>query len=296
MRFVFRQVFLAALFLSLIQTGDLFCAPSTLQVETEPSELFPGQAALLRVTSQREVTSVSATFLKQKILFFRSKGGMEWIGLAGVSLDVSPGVHSLSYTVRYADGGKNEGIHSVKILRKDFPVERIHVDKKFVQLSRSDLVRVRREKQMLTSIYREQSPFRSWEKGFTVPVSGRRGSPFGLRRIFNGEPRNPHSGADLKAKQGTPVHASDSGRVVFAGNLFFSGNVVILNHGGGLFTIYAHLHDMRVGEGKELKKGDVVGHVGATGRVTGPHLHWGAVLNGVKVDPFTLVSLPLPLH
>ncbi|OIP64508.1 MAG: peptidase M23 [Nitrospirae bacterium CG_4_9_14_3_um_filter_53_35] len=264
-----------------------------LQFETLPKELFPGEAVLIRVGSPREIARVSASLGKQKILFFPAEDKKVWMGLAGIDLDIPPGEQTLTYRAEFPDGIESSGTMILKIQKKEFPVERITVDEKYVHLSGKDLKRYKEEQKLQDAIFSIQNPDRIFDQGFAVPLDVQSGSRFGLRRIINGEPRNPHSGADLKAASGTEVHASNAGRVVFAGDLFFSGHTVILDHGFGLYTLYAHLNDMTVGKGSSVSREEVIGHVGATGRVTGPHLHWGVKLNGARVDPFSLVSLPL---
>ncbi len=289
--FVKWFVWMSIMFIGAAVQSD---AASGLCVEIHPENIFPGQAALVQVTAEQEIASLSATLQEQKILFFSGPDQKSWMGLAGLDLNVSPDDYTLSYQVRFADGQEIEGTYVLTVLKKEFPEERITVDDKYVHLSQKDLDRVIKEKKILRSIYGVQSPDRPWEEGFDIPVNVQKGSRFGLKRVINGEPRSPHSGADLKAGSGTPVGASNAGKVVFAGDLFFSGNTMILDHGGGLYTIYAHLKDMTAGKGAVVKKGEIIGHVGATGRVTGPHLHWGVKLNGARVDPFSLVALPIP--
>jgi murein DD-endopeptidase MepM/ murein hydrolase activator NlpD len=268
-------------------------AASDLRVEILPQELHPGEAVLIRMAASNGIAHVHASLKDQKILFFPEPDRKSWAGLAGLDLKVSTGVHILDYHVRFEDGTEMEGTYGLNVLKKEFPVEKITVDRKYVHLSEEDLARHRGEKKILGGIFRTQSPERPWEDGFAVPVDVEKGSRFGLRRIINGEPRSPHSGADLKAGSGTPVGATNAGRVVFAGDLFFSGNTVILDHGGGLYSLYAHLEKITAEKEREVGKGEVIGYVGATGRVTGPHLHWGVKLNGARIDPFSLVTLPL---
>jgi len=130
---------------------------------------------------------------------------------------------------------------------------------------------------------------------FQVPVEGAKdGRNFGHRRVFNGQPRAPHSGADLRAKSGTPIYAANRGRIVLAKDLFYSGNAVFIDHGMGLYTSYLHLSEIRVAVGDFVERGQLLGLSGATGRVTGPHLHWGVRILDARVDPFSLVRIGAP--
>ena len=135
-------------------------------------------------------------------------------------------------------------------------------------------------------------PGKYWQKGFILPVEGRISGNFGNQRIFNGVPKSPHTGTDIAAPEGTPVKASADGKVVLSGkNYFYTGNMVIIDHGEGLQTIYAHLKEAKVKEGDMVKQGDIIGFVGQTGRATGPHLHWGASLNNVRFRPHSLLDI-----
>lgn len=267
-----------------------------LVLSARPDKVYPGQALLVRVAAGQPMEKVTGEFEGQSIRFFPEPGGDAWSGLIGLDLDLAPGDHLLTYGIGFRDGSRAEGNYPITVEAKTFPEERINVARKYVDLSKEDLKRVRREKRMLRGIYTTQSDHDAWQSGFAVPADGEMGSPFGLRRYFNGQPRSPHSGADLRAGPGAPVVASNDGRVVFAGGLFFSGNTVILDHGGGLYTLYAHLSDFTVATGEEARKNQLIGHVGATGRVTGPHLHWSAKLNGARIDPFSLVNLVMPVQ
>ncbi len=286
-----RWTLLLCCFFVLVQGG--FTAAAEVTVKILPDTIYPGQAIWVQLVASEKLTEVTGEFLGQQLRFSPAEEGRRWSTLAAVGLKTAPKEHSFSYKGRLPDGAEVNGTRKITVRKKEFPVERITVQKKYVDLSKEDLSRVHREKKRLGELYKKQSPEAMWLAGFTAPVEAERGSPFGLRRFFNGEPRSPHSGADLRAGAGTPVQAPDEGRVVMAANLFFSGNTVILDHGGGLYTLYAHLEDFVIQEGQKVPRGAVLGHVGATGRVTGPHLHWGARLNGVRVDPFSLVELPL---
>jgi murein DD-endopeptidase MepM/ murein hydrolase activator NlpD len=141
-------------------------------------------------------------------------------------------------------------------------------------------------------IYASSSHERFWTGKFRTPLDGvNTGHNFGRRRVLNGEKRSPHTGLDMPAKTGTPIHASQRGRVVLAENLYFAGNAVILDHGLGVYTFYCHMSAIKVAVGDTVDVGKVIGLVGATGRVTGPHLHWSLIVNGARINPLQIVSL-----
>jgi murein DD-endopeptidase MepM/ murein hydrolase activator NlpD len=173
-----------------------------------------------------------------------------------------------------------------------FPTTELKVDDQYVQLSPANQKRADREAGELSAIYEKLTPEILWTKPFVVPVTGQaKGSNFGHRRVFNGQARAPHAGSDLKASTGTPIHATNRGRVVLAKNLFFSGNTVILDHGLGVYTVYAHLSRIDVKLAQVVDENQLLGLAGATGRVTGPHLHWAARIQGARVDPFSLLRM-----
>lgn len=142
---------------------------------------------------------------------------------------------------------------------------------------------------MMDKVYTSFSTARPWQ-GMIWPVRGRESSAFGLRRFFNGEERNPHSGLDVAMPTGTPVVAPAPGKVVLTGDFFFNGNSVFIDHGQGLITMVCHLHNIGVTEGTEVQAGDQIGTIGATGRATGPHLHWTVSLNNARIDPRLLLA------
>ncbi len=158
--------------------------------------------------------------------------------------------------------------------------------------SDSDLRDIEFEQKLVRAAQQTKSRTPFWQQGFIMPVEGRISGNFGGQRIMNGVKKNPHAGMDIAAKAGTPVKASAGGVVTLAQpNLFYSGNVVIIDHGYGLHTIYAHLQEIKVKRGQTVKQGDIIGLVGQTGRATGPHLHWGASVNGTKFNPPSLLNI-----
>jgi murein DD-endopeptidase MepM/ murein hydrolase activator NlpD len=215
---------------------------------------------------------------------------IEWTALVGIPLSATPGeasvtvrVNATTRTMRYT------------IADKRYAEQRLKVSPKTVDLSPDDLARFERERDHQQQVMATFSPPPgTWHHGtealhMQVPTPGRRSSSFGLRRVFNGQARNPHSGMDIAAPTGTPVVAPLAGRVIDTGDYFFNGHTVWLDHGGGLLGMVCHLSAIAVRVGDAVAAGQHLGAVGATGRVTGPHLHWGVMLNRTMVDPALFV-------
>ncbi|MGH7321731.1 MAG: M23 family metallopeptidase, partial [Candidatus Rokuibacteriota bacterium] len=199
---------------------------------------------------------------------------------------------------RPRDGGALVVATGAVVMRSwTFPAQTLTLPRRQVDLDAKTLARVRREQAELRAALAASLGDRLWRDAFQVPVDG--GEPtggFGLRRIINGQPRSPHAGFDWAAPRGTPVSAANAGRVALVAEHFFAGRLVALDHGLGLFTLYLHLDETRVAAGERVTRGQRIGSVGATGRATGSHLHFGVMLDGARVDPQALLSLPLPLE
>jgi len=206
----------------------------------------------------------------------------EWTALVGIALSAAPGEASI--TVQAADGNRRDIAYT--IAPKRYSEQQLKVEPRTVDLSAEDLARYERERAHQDGVMATfTEPLPQGPLRMRVPVPGRRSSSFGLRRVFNGQPRNPHSGMDIAAATGTPVLAPLPAKVIDTGDYFFNGNTVWLDHGGGLLCMMCHLSAIDVKVGDTLKAGERLGAVGATGRVTGPHLHWGVMLNRAMVDP-----------
>jgi murein DD-endopeptidase MepM/ murein hydrolase activator NlpD len=165
------------------------------------------------------------------------------------------------------------------------------VDPAFVNPPESERQRIEHDTERLNRVWQSSAGERQWTGPFVRPVPQAANSRFGTRSIFNGEARNPHGGADFPSPSGTPIHAPNAGRIVLAEPLYFSGNTIVIDHGLGLFSLLAHLSVIGVRDGDRVSAGQVIGRVGATGRVTGAHLHWAVRANGARVDPVALLTL-----
>lgn len=205
-----------------------------------------------------------------------------WTAVVGIKLATEPGELSLQVQMP----GSAPVRKAIRVSPAHYPVQRLKVPPRHVDLSQEDQARVTREQAHLAQVTATFSAERlPAQLRLLQPVAGPRSSSFGLRRIFNGQARNPHAGMDIAAPTGTPVLAGAAGRVIDTGDYFFSGNLVWVDHGSGFMTMVCHLSTIAVKAGDEVARGDRLGAVGATGRVTGPHLHWSVMLNRAYVDP-----------
>ena len=249
-----------------------------------------GQALQMSYPAEPGLTGVTVRWSGHAVPFVRS--GDRWLAAVGVDLDSRPGDHAVDVTFAYEDGRTRVVREPVRVNAQQYPTTELQVEERFVELSPEDQARADREAAETSAIYDTFTPERYWSDAFQVPVQGAKdGRNFGHRRVFNGQPRAPHSGADLRATTGTPIYAANRGRVALAKDLFFSGNAVYIDHGHGLFTTYLHLSRIDVAVGEMVELGQPIGLAGATGRVTGPHLHWGVRLVDARVDPFSLIRI-----
>lgn len=251
-------------------------------IDLPAANQVPGGIALLPLAVGPDEGSAapSVRYADQRVMVLRQAD--RWLIVVGIPLDAEPGAAAL--VIRRAKASADEAL-DFQISAKEYQVQRLTVAPSKVDLSKKDLQRVEREQDHLhlaLATFADRAPA---TLQLLPPVDGVRSGSFGSRRIFNNQPRNPHSGMDIAAALGTPVRAAADGRVIDTGSYFFNGNTVLIDHGEGLITMYCHLSAIGVHTGAPVSAGAIIGKVGATGRVTGPHLHFGVALNRVFVDP-----------
>ena len=239
----------------------------------------PGGVAVIKL-GWKHNSRPEAYFNNESLLTTQLNG--QWYALTGIGLDIKPG----NYNIRVNEPDGTIIKYPVTVKTKEYPAQYLKIkNRRYVEPEKKDVERILREKDEITALLATFSPDTPGHYRLIKPVNGRLSSRFGLRRFFNGKARRPHSGLDIAAKRGTTVSVPLSGRVIGVGNYFFSGNIVFLDHGQGLISTYSHLNSVDVTPGQEVKTGDILGKVGSTGRVTGPHLHWSVYLNRARVDP-----------
>ena len=267
-----RKISLALLFLGL--AGSASGAPT--------HSPWPGGIGLVRIDGEaRPVVTVAG----RRALVLANEAG--WTAVIGIPLDqdaaapleidiVTPGAAARTLTIDLGEA--------------DYRVQRLNVDRKYVDLDEDALARVVAEREVIDAALENWRDHEQPDLELDVPVPGRRSSSFGSRRIFNDQPRSPHKGMDIAAVTGTPVLAPAAGVVTATGDFYFNGNTVILDHGQGFVSLYCHLSEIAVDQGATIGAGDELVKVGATGRVTGAHLHFATYLNGTAVDPALLLA------
>lgn len=261
-------------------------APITVAVSARAIQ--PGELAVLTITTEESADRVHVRAFDRDLTAWRVDAHT-WRVLVGIDLDVAVGRAVVNVTASI-NGRPVTLATSLTVLRKSFPTRQLKVDDAFVNPPPEALTRIERDTRELNKRWASSASSRLWTEPFVRPVPQPNNSAFGTRSVFNGQPRSPHSGADFQSPAGTPVHAPNAGRVVLAEDLYYSGNTVIIDHGLGLFSLMAHLSAIDVKEGQTVAAGDLLGKVGATGRVTGPHLHWAIRVNGARVDPLSLLA------
>ena len=266
-------------------TGD-----PTLQISHRARALAPGEVVLVDLRAKAALQDVQALWLKQTLHFYQIEPGW-WQGLAPVDVAAGAGRRTLTVRARTADGRTLEREYPIAIAARTFPARRLTVAPKFVDPPSDELPRIEAERKAVEEIFGSPTRERFWNGAFAVPVPGASTSSFGRRTILNGVPRGQHTGTDFQAATGTPVVAPNRGRIALAADHYFPGRTIIIDHGLGLYSYLAHLSEFAVKEGAIVERGQRIALSGATGRVTGPHLHWTMRLGSARVDPLSLVEV-----
>ncbi len=262
------------------------------QVQVQPEPLETGTMGLVKVYPPQGVEKIRAYFDGKNIPVFPNHSMEKWpFGcFVPVALTMKPGRTIITFRAR-VNGESLLYSHPLMIKKKEYPKEFLKVKKKYAEFPPAILKRIRSDQAAVAHACRKITPEIYWQGPFVKPVPGRMTSPFGLRRYFNGQPRSPHSGADFAAPVGTPVKASNRGVVVMARDCYLSGKTLIVDHGYGLFTLYCHLSSFKAAVGDQVPKRAVIALSGKSGRITGPHLHWGVSLLGKRLDPQSLLNV-----
>ena len=262
----------------------------TLRVEHLPKVLKQGDVCLLRASGPESLKSVQGEFQGNRFPMGAGVRDGTYEGLLGIDLNTRPG----AYEIKVVATGGDSRIYSrsllLKVRKVNFKIQRLSLPSSMVDLDSETLEKVDEESMRLKALFQGFRDEKLWKDAFVRPVQGVISTGFGLRRIINGQPKSPHTGIDLRVEEGTPISACNSGIVVLVDQLFFSGKSVVLDHGWGLYSMYFHLSDALVREGDRVSRGAILGRVGSTGRSSGPHLHWGIIINGARIDPLSLLE------
>jgi len=260
-------------------------------VTLTPAVVESGSPELIHVDAPA-TANLEGEWLGRKLDFFRGRDGQAWFALAGVDVEAPAGPSTLRIVV-HTGGDALDLSRTIEIHPAHYRTSSLSVAPKFVEPGPEALQQIEAERQLKEKVFAASSPEPLWAGSFRAPVTAQSAANFGARRIFNGKLASVHKGLDFRAATGTPVRAGNSGVVVLARPLYYEGNCVIIDHGLGLFTLSMHLSRIDVEEGQRVATGDRIGLSGATGRVTGPHLHWAVRWQGAYLGPAKLLRLDL---
>lgn len=294
MRFAGKTFVCTAILLMAIQA---IASDTVRTISWTPRTLTNGSPCLFRVQLADAAIAVSGRWQGHELTFVPTLNGEVWYALAGVGVEAKPGAYMLELQTTLENGAVVRLERTVQVERARYPTETLHVPERYVQPDPETLVLIEQDQKLKRAAFSHEEETAEWSGRFEPPIDSTVSEGFGTRRTFNGKLASIHRGLDYHAAPGTPILASNSGEVVLARQLFYEGNCVIIDHGFGFSTIYMHFSRLDVTEGQKVKKGQELGLSGATGRVTGPHLHVAVRWQGEYLDPAQLWSLPLPnLH
>ena len=289
---IYRLLILAALLLVCTSFGMAQRSGPT--ISWTPSQLASGSPALLRAEFTAPPASVSGEWFGHSVEFFPSSNKKLWYALAGADVETAPGSYPLTLHATTASGKTSDASHEIPIGPAHYKQVELRVPERFVSPDPATLQRIAAEKELKAKVFSYSAAEPLWHGDFLLPVKSPPTDSFGTRRVFNGELASIHRGMDFRARSGTPVFSANAGTVILARPLFYEGNCIVIDHGQGFTTIYMHLSKIQVHEGEKVKMHQHLGLSGATGRATGPHLHFAARWQGAYLDPALLFKLNLP--
>jgi len=252
-------------------------------LELPLQDTVPGGIAIIKLNENGDTTP-RVSYKNKPVMVVKYQ--QAWHALIGIPLTAKIGQHSI--TSKHE--GKNNN-YTFQVTDKQYETQHLTIkNKRKVNPNADDMKRIGKEtKKINAALAHWDDNFYTNSLQLDLPVQGRLSSPYGLRRFFNEQPRKPHSGIDIAAAKGTPINAPASGKVILTGNFFFNGNTAFVDHGQGLITMYCHMDSIKVKDGQLIKRGEQIGSIGMTGRVTGPHLHWSISMNNARIDPRLVV-------
>lgn len=292
-----RGLLLATLWALFIATSAYSVMAATCAVQSNPTRLLNGAPVLFQVQCAARLDALTANWLGHQIIFSYNDSAKTWFALGGVSLETAPGKYPLELT------GERASNQTQVTFTRMFPVARasyprikveLAVPKKFTEPTPEEQQQIADGVKIKQDYLSRVTPEREWDGKFAAPADAEISDVFGSQRIFNGVAQSPHLGLDFRVPSGTPVAAMNAGTVLLARPLYFEGNFVVIDHGQGLLTLYLHLSQFKVKEGDVVKRGEIIGLSGGTGRATGPHLHVAVRWQGTYLDPQRLVQMRLP--
>ncbi len=279
-------IMMLGMFISLLTGSQAFAASGEIDIELTSPVLYQGELSLFRIRVEKG-QAPSVTWMGQDILLVHLSDEDIFTGFIFADLEQKPGDYIMN--IRLMPAGPSKDI-SIGVKEKEYGVRRLTLPKDKVDLSPENLERALMESAAMKSLWEALDRLPEWSGPFIMPVDGEIISPFGRGSVINDQPKSPHSGVDIRGKTGTPVKATNNGTVVLTADHFFAGKSVVVDHGGGIRSMYFHLSKIMVRAGDNVAKGSVIGLVGSTGRSTGPHLHWGIRIKDARIDPVSLIE------
>ncbi len=275
--------------LVVLGTSPVTSAADAIQIVTAARSVQPGEVVLFTASTAATIEALRAHAFDRALPTFRLNS-TTWQAVLGIDLGTAAGSYPVSFDA-LLDGHEVNTTVTLAVRSRVFATRTLRVDDAFVNPPAPTVQRIISEAAELARVWEQSAQSRLWSDAFVRPVPGRATSIFGTRSIFNGQARQPHGGADFLSPTGTPIQAPNSGRVVVARDLYFTGNTVVIDHGLGMFSLLAHLSVIDVHAGDSVVAGQIVGQVGSTGRVTGPHLHWAVRIGDARVDPLAVLAI-----